>query len=43
MWTVAGLDRAISIYESVGFAQSEERLTEEWGQTSREVRFDLAL
>jgi GNAT superfamily N-acetyltransferase len=43
LWTVAGLDRAISIYESVGFAQSEERLTEEWGQASREVRFDLAL
>jgi GNAT superfamily N-acetyltransferase len=43
LWTVAGLDRAISIYESVGFLQSEEKFIEEWGQTSREVRFDLAL
>jgi GNAT superfamily N-acetyltransferase len=43
LWTVAGLDRAISIYKSVGFVQSEEKLIEEWGQTSREVRFDLPL
>jgi hypothetical protein len=43
LWTVAGLERAISIYESVGFLQSEEKVIEEWGQNSREVRFDLVL
>jgi GNAT superfamily N-acetyltransferase len=43
LWTVAGLDRAISIYESVGFAETEKKLTQEWGQTSTEVRFDLEM
>jgi GNAT superfamily N-acetyltransferase len=43
LWTVAGLDRAISIYESAGFVPSKEKLIEEWGQTNKEVRFDLAL
>ena len=43
LWTVAGLDRAIAIYKSVGFMQSEERSIEGWGQRSTEVRFDLAL
>jgi len=43
LWTVAGLDRAIAIYQSVGFVQSEERSTEGWGRRSTELRFDLAL
>jgi len=43
LWTVAGLDRAIAIYESVGFMKSEERSIEGWGQRSMEVRFDLEL
>ena len=43
LWTVAGLDRAIAIYESVGFVKSEERIVQGWGQRSTEVRFDLAL
>jgi GNAT superfamily N-acetyltransferase len=43
LWTVAGLDRAISIYQSVGFMQSDEKLIEEWGKSSREIRFDLDL
>jgi GNAT superfamily N-acetyltransferase len=41
LWTVDGLDRAISIYESVGFARVAERSVEEWGKTSVEIRFDL--
>ena len=42
LWTVTGLDRAIAIYQSVGFVQSEERFVEGWGQRNTEVRFDLA-
>ena len=43
LWTVDGLDRAISIYESVGFARVAERSVEEWGKASVEIRFDLDL
>ena len=43
LWTVAGLDRAISIYQSVGFVQSDKRLIEQWGQSNTEIRFDLDL
>jgi GNAT superfamily N-acetyltransferase len=43
LWTVEGLDRAISIYESVGFVRSQEKLIEVWGQPTKEIRFDLAL
>src|SRR5262245_64141 len=43
LWTVAGLDRAISIYRSVGFVQSDEKLIEEWGKSNTEIRFDLEL
>jgi GNAT superfamily N-acetyltransferase len=43
LWTVEGLDRAISIYESVGFVRSQEKLIEEWGESAKEIRFDLAL
>jgi GNAT superfamily N-acetyltransferase len=43
LWTVAGLDRAISIYQSVGFMQSDEKLIEEWGKSSTEIRLDLDL
>ena len=43
LWTVEGLDRAISIYESVGFTRSAEKSREEWGKTSLEIRFDLPL
>ena len=42
LWTVTGLDRAIAIYQSVGFVQSAERFVEGWGQRNTEVRFDLA-
>jgi GNAT superfamily N-acetyltransferase len=43
LWTVEGLDRAISIYESVGFIRGAEKSVEEWGKTSLEIRFDLPL
>jgi hypothetical protein len=42
-FTVEGLDRAISIYESVGFTRSAEKRVEEWGKNSLEIRFDLPL
>jgi GNAT superfamily N-acetyltransferase len=41
LWTVEGLDRAISIYESVGFVRVREKSVEDWGQSNVEVRFDL--
>jgi GNAT superfamily N-acetyltransferase len=43
LWTVEGLDRAISIYESVGFTRVAVKPVEEWGRTSFEIRFDLDL
>ena len=43
LWTVRGLDRAISIYESFGFKPVEEKRVEDWGRTNLEVRFDLTL
>jgi GNAT superfamily N-acetyltransferase len=43
LWTVDGLDRAISIYESVGFTRVAEKTIEEWGRRGVEVRFDLDL
>jgi GNAT superfamily N-acetyltransferase len=41
LWTVEGLDRAISIYESVGFVRVREKSVADWGQSNVEVRFDL--
>jgi GNAT superfamily N-acetyltransferase len=43
LWTVQGLDRAISIYESVGFTRVAEKSVAEWGKASLEIRFDLNL
>ncbi len=43
LWTVQGLDRAISVYESVGFIRRREKTIEEWGRLNVEVRFDLDL
>jgi GNAT superfamily N-acetyltransferase len=43
LWTVEGLDRAIAIYESVGFIRVTEKTAEQWGKPSQEVRFDLNL
>jgi GNAT superfamily N-acetyltransferase len=43
LWTVDGLGRAISIYKSLGFEQTEEKIQFAWGRESRELRFDLGL
>ena len=43
LWTVDGLDRAISIYQSVGFRPTEEKVSAEWGRESTEIRYDLGL
>jgi len=43
LWTVAGLDRAKSVYESLGFVKVEEKIFVEWGQTTTEIRYDLKL
>jgi GNAT superfamily N-acetyltransferase len=43
LWTVKGLDRAICLYESVGFTRVSEKTIGEWGKTSLEIRFDLHL
>ena len=43
LWTVRGLDRAISIYQSAGFLPVAEQMVEEWGKTNVEIRFDLNL
>jgi GNAT superfamily N-acetyltransferase len=43
LWTVDGLDLAISIYESVGFARVAEKSVEEWGKASIEIRYELDL
>jgi GNAT superfamily N-acetyltransferase len=41
LWTVEGLDRAISVYKSVGFVRVSEKCIEDWGQSNVEVRFQL--
>jgi GNAT superfamily N-acetyltransferase len=43
LWTVRGLDRAISLYESVGFTPAAEKTVEEWGKPNLEIRFEMHL
>ena len=43
LWTVRGLDHAISLYESVGFTPVEEKRIKEWGTETLEIRYDLRL
>ena len=43
LWTVAGLDRAASIYQSAGFVRTEEKPDSSWGRQSVEVRYELVL
>ncbi|MBV8213047.1 MAG: GNAT family N-acetyltransferase [Verrucomicrobia bacterium] len=43
LWTVDGLERAISIYTSLGFKLTDEKTQLVWGRESRELRFDLVL
>jgi GNAT superfamily N-acetyltransferase len=41
LWTVEGLDRAITVYESLGFVRVTEKSVKDWGQSNIEVRYDL--
>jgi GNAT superfamily N-acetyltransferase len=41
LWTVDGLERAISIYRALGFTLTDEKTQLVWGRESRELRFDL--
>lgn len=43
LWTVAGLDAALHIYESVGFDLKEEETHPIWGAVLTEQRYDLKL
>ncbi|HZC35151.1 MAG TPA: GNAT family N-acetyltransferase [Chthoniobacterales bacterium] len=43
LWTVEGLDRAISIYSSLGFIEAEKKKSVAWGRESVEVRYELVL
>jgi GNAT superfamily N-acetyltransferase len=43
LWTVQGLDRAISIYSSLGFKETEVKKTLAWGRESVEVRYELVI
>jgi GNAT superfamily N-acetyltransferase len=43
LWTVRGLDRAISIYSSLGFQEAEVKRTLAWGRESMEVRYELVI
>jgi GNAT superfamily N-acetyltransferase len=41
LWTVEGLDRAKSVYTSLGFAVTETKDNQDWREQAREVRYDL--
>jgi GNAT superfamily N-acetyltransferase len=43
LWTVEGLDRAKSVYTSLGFAVTQSKPNQDWREQSREVRYDLGL
>jgi GNAT superfamily N-acetyltransferase len=43
LWTVRGLDRAISIYSSLGFQETEVKETTAWGGRNEEVRYELVI
>lgn len=43
LWTVRGLDRAISIYSSLGFEEAEVKKTLAWGRETVEVRYELVI
>lgn len=43
LWTVRGLEAAMSLYESLGFLETEEKTSEVWGRVVTEVRYDLRL
>ncbi len=43
LWTVDGLDRAKSVYTSLGFTVTETKSNKDWREDALEVRYDLAL
>ena len=43
LWTVEGLDRAKSVYTSLGFVITETKPNQDWREQASEVRYDLAL
>jgi GNAT superfamily N-acetyltransferase len=43
LWTVEGLDRARSVYTSLGFTVTETKGNKDWREEAREVRYDLVL
>jgi GNAT superfamily N-acetyltransferase len=43
LWTVEGLDRAKSVYTSLGFVVTETKENQDWREQAREVRYDLRL
>jgi len=42
LWTVEGLDRAKSVYTSLGFVVTETKGNQDWREEAREVRYDLS-
>lgn len=43
LWTFAGLDSAMALYERAGFVVTEKKAAMLWGAERTEVRMDLAL
>ena len=43
LWTVEGLDRAKTVYTSLGFKLTETKGNKDWREDAREVRYDLML
>jgi len=42
LWTVEGLDRAKTVYTSLGFTVTETKPNQHWREQAREVRYDLS-
>jgi GNAT superfamily N-acetyltransferase len=43
LWTVEGLDRAQTVYSSLGFVMTDAKENKDWREQAREVRYDLSL
>jgi GNAT superfamily N-acetyltransferase len=41
LWTVEGLDRAASVYTSLGFVVTGSKPNQDWREQARELRYDL--
>jgi len=42
LWTVEGLDRAKTVYTSLGFTLTETKANQHWREQASEVRYDLS-